>query len=237
MTDKPIKILLLEDDQNLGEVLKDYLYNEGYSIDLEKDGKVGLEKINRRKYDLCIIDIMLPNINGFDIAKSLREYDQTTPIIFLTAKTLKEDRIKSFKAGADDYITKPFSTEELNLRIKAILKRSGHPQEDSKQTVYNIGKYKFDYHNLTLKAGKDVTSLTRKEADLLDLLCKNKNNLVSRELALREIWGENDYFASRSMDVFITRLRKYMRPDKNVTIKNVHGTGFRLEVHNEEDDD
>ncbi|MFW6227635.1 MAG: response regulator transcription factor [Bacteroidota bacterium] len=236
MIEKPIKILLVEDDPNLGEVLKDFLYNEGYSVDLEKDGQYGMEKINRRKYDLCILDIMLPNVDGFEIAKSLRKHDQTTPIIFLTARTLKEDRIKGFKVGADDYLTKPFSTEELNLRIQAILKRSGQIKEESKQTIYEIGDYVFDYHNLTLKYGKEVTSLTRKEADLLALLSKNKNNLVSRETALREIWGENDYFAGRSMDVFITRLRKYLRRDRNILIKNVHGAGFRLEVHEEEEE-
>lgn len=235
MIEKPTKILLVEDDPNLGEVLKDFLYNEGYSVDLEKDGQYGMEKINRRKYDLCILDIMLPNADGFEIAESLRKHDQTTPIIFLTARTLKEDRIKGFKIGADDYITKPFSTEELNLRIKAILKRAGQLQEESRNTVYDIGKYKFDYHNLTLKIDKETTGLTRKEADLLALLCKHKNNLVSRETALREIWGENDYFAGRSMDVFITRLRKYLRRDRDILIKNVHGSGFRLEVHDEDE--
>lgn len=237
MTNKPTKILLIEDDQNLGEVLKDFLYEEGYSVDLEKDGQIARDKINRRKYDLCIIDIMLPHVNGFQIAESLREHDQSTPIIFLTAKTLKKDRIRGFKAGADDYITKPFSTEELNLRIKAILKRSGQAQEEDNKIIYDVGKYTFDYHNLTLKTGKEVTSLTRKEADLLALLCKNKNNLVSRELALREIWGENDYFAGRSMDVFVTRLRKYLRRDKNIIIKNVHGSGFRLEIQEEDEND
>lgn len=235
MVEQPTKILLVEDDPNLGEVLKDFLYNEGYSVDLEKDGQYGMEKINRRKYDLCILDIMLPNVDGFEIAQSLRKHDQNTPVIFLTARTLKEDRIKGFKVGADDYLTKPFSTEELSLRIKAILKRTGQIQEESKHAVYDIGKYKFDYHNLTLKIGKEVTSLTRKEADLLALLSKHKNNLVSRETALREIWGENDYFAGRSMNVFITRLRKYLRRDKNILIKNIHGSGFRLEIHDEDE--
>ncbi|MGM0613493.1 MAG: response regulator transcription factor [Bacteroidota bacterium] len=232
MTEQPIKILLVEDDPNLGEVLKDFLYNEGYSVDWETDGYYGKEKINRRKYDLCILDIMLPKIDGFQIAQSLRQHDQVTPIIFLTARTLKDDRIKGFQVGGDDYLTKPFSTEELSLRIKAILRRTGQIHEDTKKAVFNIGKYEFDYYNLSLKYNNnnEANSLTRKEADLLALLCKNKNNLVSREKALREIWGENDYFAGRSMDVFITRLRKYLKHDKNIQIKNIHGTGFRLEI-------
>lgn len=230
MSEQPVKILLVEDDSNLGEVLKDFLYKEGYSVDWETDGYYGKEKINRRKYDLCILDIMLPKVDGFQIAESLRKHDSITPIIFLTAKTLKDDRIKGFQVGGDDYLTKPFSTEELSLRIKAILKRTGQIQEENKKTIFDIGKYKFDYYNLTLKYKDEVNSLTRKEADLLALLCKHKNNLVSRETALREIWGENDYFAGRSMDVFITRLRKYLKHDKNLVIKNIHGTGFRLEI-------
>ncbi|MFO8086198.1 MAG: response regulator transcription factor [Bacteroidales bacterium] len=233
MVEQPTKILLVEDDPNLGEVLKDFLYNEGYSVDLEKDGQYGMEKINRRKYDLCILDIMLPNVDGFEIAKSLRKHDQKTPIVFLTARTLKEDRIKGFQIGADDYLTKPFSTEELSLRIKAILKRAGLIAEESRSKIYQIGDFTFDVYNLTLKMGKHVTPLTRKEADLLALLAKNQNNLVSRETALREIWGENDYFSGRSMDVFITRLRKYLRTDNNIRIKNVHSLGFRLEVNND----
>ncbi|MFW6019923.1 MAG: response regulator transcription factor [Bacteroidales bacterium] len=233
MAEQPIKILLVEDDPNLGEVLKDFLYKEGYSVDWETDGYYGKEKINRRKYDLCILDIMLPKVDGFQIAQSLRQHDQTTPIVFLTARTLKADRIKGFQVGGDDYLTKPFSTEELSLRIKAILKRTGQIHEDSRKAIYTIGEYVFDYDNLSLNYKNEVKSLTRKEADLLALLCKNKNNLVSREKALREIWGENDYFAGRSMDVFITRLRKYLKNDENIQIKNIHATGFRLEIEEE----
>lgn len=231
---KKIKILLAEDDSNLSSVLTDYLEMLDYDTDLACDGAEGALKFRMGSYDLCILDVMMPQKDGFTLAKEIRELNQDIPIIFLTAKAMKEDRIAGFKAGCDDYITKPFSSEELSLRIKAILKRS-HLQENQSrqpmQKVFRIGKYVFDPNNMTLSTKESDRVLTRKEAALLKLLAENKNKLLTREYALKTIWGDDDYFIGRSMDVFITKLRKYLREDENVKITNVHGTGFKLEVN------
>jgi two-component system, OmpR family, response regulator len=227
-----IKILLVEDDPNLSLVLQDYLEMLDYDIKLCKDGEEGLKAFKRHRFDLCIFDIMMPKKDGFSLAEDVREQNQTIPIIFLTAKSLKEDRIKGFQVGCDDYITKPFSTEELSLRIKAILKRCQIYQVDTADidVVFEIGIFSFDSKNMLLSSPDVEQSLTRKEAGLLKLLCQNKNQLLSREYALKAIWGENDYFIGRSMDVFIAKLRKYLKSDPNIVISNVHGTGFKLEV-------
>ena len=229
------KILLVEDDESLGFVVKDNLEFHGFDVDLQKDGLSAKERFleNGERYDICVFDVMLPKLDGFSLAEQVREIDKKIPIIFLTAKSLKDDRIKGFKIGGDDYLTKPFSVEELILRIEVFLKRSGKTDsedEDNSKTEFEIGKYHLDYKNLQLKLGDDIRDLTQREGDLLKMLVANKNNLVAREVILTELWGEDDYFKGRSMDVFISRLRKYMKDDESITIKNVHGVGFRLEI-------
>jgi len=229
------RILFVEDDPNLSMILKDYLEMIGYEVEHAKDGELGYQLFNKGKFDLFILDIMMPKKDGFTLAKEIRSKNQSTPIIFLTAKNLKEDRIQGFQYGCDDYITKPFSTEELSLRIKAILRRCAVSKElDSKvDEIFKIGKFEFDSSNLVLTSDEGERKLTRKESGLLKLLCLNKNSLLPREEALEKIWGENDYFIGRSMDVFITKLRKYLSTDPHVKITNVHGIGFKLEVASE----
>jgi len=225
------KILLVEDDANLSLVLKDYLEMLGYYTILKKDGEEGLKAFKEEEFNLCILDVMMPKKDGFSLAQDIRNLDKEIPLIFLTAKTLKEDRITGFKAGCDDYITKPFSTEELSLRIEAILKRCiVQYRQENIPKVFEIGKYRFDHENMVLTFENTEKTLTRKEAALLKLLCKNKNQLVTRDFALKQIWGSNDYFIGRSMDVFIAKLRKILKHDPNIAIKNIHGTGFKLEV-------
>lgn len=229
---KNIKILFIEDDPNLSMILKDYLEMVGYSVDHALNGEEGINLFNDNNYNLVILDIMMPKKDGFTVAKEIRYIDQVIPIIFLTAKNLKEDRIKGFEHGCDDYITKPFSTEELSLRIKAILKRCSlsYQAATEPQSEFNIGKFTFDSNNLVLKSEGSERVLTRKESGLLKLLCINKNKLLPREMAMEAVWGDNDYFIGRSMDVFIAKLRKYLKPDPNVKIINVHGIGFKLQV-------
>ncbi len=227
-----INILFVEDDANLRMILQDYLEMVGYNVDPAEDGEVGFDLFNKNQYDLIILDVMMPKKDGFTLAKEIRAKQSKAPIIFLTARNLKEDRIQGFQYGCDDYITKPFSTEELNLRIKAILRRcAATKMMDSKiDEEFKIGKFIFDSKNLLLKSDEGEKKLTKKESELLKLLCMNKNALLPREEALEKIWGENDYFIGRSMDVFITKLRKYLNSDSDVKIINVHGIGFKLEV-------
>ena len=227
------KILLVEDDPNLSLVLVDYLEMLTYETLLCKDGVQGLNAFKSAHFDLCILDVMMPKKDGFSLAEDIRKLNQDIPIIFLTAKSLKEDRIRGFKVGCDDYITKPFSTEELSLRIDVILKRCMIKAKLStieQQETFELGTYKFDYSNMTLISPKTKINLTRKEADLLKLLAENKNMILKRETALRAIWGDDDYFIGRSMDVFITKLRKYLKDDEKISITNIHGTGFKLEI-------
>ena len=236
MNKKRTSILLVEDDPNLSMVLQDFLEMLSYDITACKDGSEGLSEFKKGRFDLCILDVMLPKKDGFALAEDIRKEDKAVPIIFLTAKSLKEDRIKGFRVGCDDYITKPFSTEELSLRIKAILKRSQNMAEllpRSETKSYEIGDYHFDVDNMILMNGTNERVLTRKETALLKLLCEHKNTLITREFALRTIWGDDDYFIGRSMDVFITKLRKYLHDDSRIAITNVHGTGFKLEVEGE----
>ncbi len=228
-----INILFVEDDPNLSMILKDYLEMIGYTVDHAPDGEKGVELFKENSYNLIILDVMMPKMDGFTAAKEIRSVNQLIPIIFLTAKNLKEDRIKGFEHGSDDYITKPFSTEELSLRIKAILKRCTMNYQLATEPAneqYQIGKFTFDSANLILKSDDSERVLTRKESGLLKLLCINKNNLLPREVAMEAIWGENDYFIGRSMDVFIAKLRKYLKPDPDVQINNVHGIGFKLQI-------
>jgi len=225
------KILLVEDDANLSMVLHDYLEMIGYDTVLEKDGEAGLRAFNNNKFDLCILDVMMPKKDGFSLAKDIRSINAHIPIIFLTAKTLKEDRITGFKIGGDDYITKPFSTEELSLRISAILKRTENQyMKKTTPDIISLGTIDFDHRNMILLHQGKKYSLTKKEAALLRLLAENKNELVERDYALEQIWGTSDYFIGRSMDVFIAKLRKILKLDPHIAIINVHGTGFKLEV-------
>ena len=227
------RILLVEDDPNLSMVIHDYLEMLDYKTTVCKDGEEGLSEFSNGKYDLVILDIMMPKKDGFSVAEDIRKFDDLTPIIFLTAKTLKEDKIKGFQVGCDDYIAKPFNTEELSMRISAILKRCMRDQNgmhNSNNGIFEIGKYIFDYENMLLNSEGNEHTLTRKEAALLKLLCIYKNKLLTRETALKSIWGDDDYFIGRSMDVFITKLRKYLKDDPSISITNVHGIGFKLEI-------
>jgi len=222
-------ILLVEDDLNLGIILKEYLEVKGYVVTHCLNGEEGSRVFDGDKFDICILDVMMPKKDGFTLAKEIREKDEFTPIIFLTAKSMQKDKIEGFKLGADDYVTKPFSTEELLLRINAVLKRTnetGLKNEDAKE--FSIGNYQFDSTRQLLLFKKDKQKLTSKENDLLKLLCIYNNNVLDRSLALKEIWRDDNYFNSRSMDVYITKLRNYLKKDKSVEIVNVHGQGFKL---------
>lgn len=227
--EQTIKILLLEDDPNLGTILQEHLLMNKYEVTLCADGEKGLAAWNSGSYELCLVDIMMPKLDGFSFVEKVRAQDSQIPIIFLTARSMKEDRIKGFQIGCDDYITKPFSIEELLLRITAILKRTGHKKTDAVDS-YQIGKYLFDVKRQTLTLKKETRKLTTREADLLFMLCENLNQIVSREIALREIWKDDSYFAGRSMDVFVSKLRKYLKDDPSVEIVSLHGKGFRLVV-------
>ena len=228
------KILLVEDDSNLGFVLNDYLSISNYDPTLARDGNEGLDMFKSGNYDLCILDVMLPYKDGFTLAEDIRKIEPNVPIIFLNAKTMEKDKIQGFKAGGDDYITKPFSTEELSLRVEAILRRSKYSIiKNDKSTEFEIGKYKFDYTNYILYSPAGERRLTKKEAEVLRLLCLNKNQIVKREVALKNIWGDDDYFMGRSMDVYITKLRKFLKDDDKVSIVNIPRTGFKLLVDEE----
>ena len=228
------RILLVEDDQNFGDVLRSYLEMHEYEVDLAQDGEEGMMKYNKGSYALCILDVMMPKKDGFTLAKEIREKDKEIPLIFLTAKSLKEDVLEGFKIGADDYITKPFNSEELLLRVQAILRRSGAKEDPSENvTEFELGDYHFNYplRILTYKNTEGETAkdnLSPKEAHLLRLFCIYKNNVLERSVALTKIWGEDNYFTARSMDVFVTKLRKYLKRDEKLEIVNIHGNGFRL---------
>ena len=223
------KILLVEDDQNFGDVLKSYLEMHEYDVDLAVDGEAGSIAFDSGGYDMCIFDVMMPKKDGFTLAREIREKDKQTPIIFLTAKTLKDDILDGFKIGADDYITKPFNSEELLYRVQAILKRSMKEDQDEDKKEFVIGDFDFNFplRILTHKDGQKE-KLSPKEAQLLRLFSINLNEVLSRSEALTKIWGEDNYFTARSMDVFVTKLRKYLSIDKDLEIVNIHGSGFRL---------
>ncbi len=224
-------ILLVEDDKNLGFVIKDFLCESEYEVELAENGVSALSLFSLKNYDLCLIDIMLPLKDGFTLAEEIRNKNAQVPIIFVTARSMKEDRIRGFKIGADDYITKPFSTEELVLRIEAVLRRTRNNSNSVvEKEIYKIGQFVYDYTNQIIKTNNTSRKLTRKEAEVLRLLCINKNQLVRRDFALKLIWGEDDYFMGRSMDVYITKLRKILKNDPSLTIQNIHRTGFILEV-------
>ncbi len=222
------KILLAEDDSNLGALLRTYLAAKNYDTTLAMNGKSALKAFSSETYDLCILDIMMPEMDGLVLARSIRNINPSMPVIFLTAKNQKEDIIEGFKTGADDYITKPFSMEELLYRIEAILRRTATTETSKSEDVYRIGGYSFDHKRQLLNHGDQTTSLTTKESELLKLLCRHKNEILERNYALRSIWIDDNYFNARSMDVYITRLRKYLKKDPSVKILNIHGRGYRL---------
>lgn len=225
-------IFLVEDDENFGSVLKSYLEMNDFNVSWTKDGASAITNFQLRKYDFCILDIMLPNVDGFTLAKKIKAMNPEIPTIFLTAKTLKEDILQGYKLGADDYVTKPFDSEVLLYKIKAILKRNSEESNDT--NIFTIGKYTFDSVLRTLSNNNDSIKLSPKESELLKMLCLHENKILDRDKALNKIWGEDGYFTARSMDVYITKLRKYLKNDQTIEIENIHGSGFILKVLNSE---
>jgi len=231
--DDKLKILLCEDDENLGMLLREYLQAKGYVTELCADGEAGYKAFLKAKFDICVLDVMMPKKDGFTLAKEIRNSNQEIPIIFLTAKTLKEDILEGFKIGADDYITKPFSMEELVFRIEAIIRRT-RGKKNKESTVYRIGKFTFDTQKQLLCLGDDQRKLTTKENELLALLCSHANEILQRDFALKTIWIDDNYFNARSMDVYITKLRKHLKDDPQIEIINIHGKGYKLITPDEE---
>ncbi|UBM57596.1 response regulator transcription factor [Marinilongibacter aquaticus] len=226
---KKLRILLAEDDPNLGLLLQEYLTAKSYEVELAKDGNEGLDIfLSADKFDMCILDVMMPKKDGFSLAKEIRLKDALVPIIFLTAKSMKEDTIQGFKSGADDYMTKPFSMEELLMRMAAIFRRVNQDETEEQPTEFKIGEYTFDSSTQQLQLNGNCQKLTTKESELLKLFCQNLNKPVSRSLALKLIWGDDSYFNARSMDVYITKLRKHLKEDEHLQILNLHGEGFKL---------
>jgi DNA-binding response OmpR family regulator len=225
-----IKILLVEDDTSLGFVISDQLKSDGYQVTLCTDGAEGFKRFNEEKFHLCIFDVMMPKKDGFSLARDIRKINTEIPILFLTAKSMTEDKVEGFKAGGDDYLTKPFSVEELQLRLAALLKRVNIIVAKEDDSILTIGQYVFDTVNFTLKHLSFEKTLTKKEAQILKILMKFKNQVVAREVVLNGVWGQDDYFVGRSLDVFITKLRKYLKEDESIQILNIHGIGFKLEI-------
>jgi two-component system OmpR family response regulator len=226
MNNKPVNIFLVEDDLSFGSVLKSYLEINDYTVEWVDDGKYALDHFRKGVFNICILDIMLPHVDGFTIANEIRQINNQVPIIFLTAKKLKDDVLKGYGVGGDDYITKPFDTDILLAKIKAILSRRDF--QSGTKDIFEIGKYLFNSKLRTLVLGDVEKKLSPKEGQLLELLALNPNELISREMALKKIWGSDDYFTARSMDVYITKLRKYLSDDPSLNIKNIHGAGFQL---------
>lgn len=224
------KILLVEDDTSLGFIVSDQLRSDGYQVALCTDGAEGFKRFNEDKFHLCIFDVMMPKKDGFSLAKDIRKIDKDIPILFLTAKSMTEDKVEGFKSGGDDYLTKPFSVEELQVRVMALLKRVNIFAEEEEEKIVELGDYSFDTENFQLIYNSVEKGLTKKEAQILKILCKFKNQVVAREVILNGVWGQDDYFVGRSLDVFITKLRKYLKEDERISIANVHGIGFKLEI-------
>ncbi len=225
--EEKIKILLCEDDENLGMLLREFLQAKGFNADLCPDGEKGYKAFLKGKYDLCVLDVMMPKKDGFTLAQEIRNVNGEVPIIFLTAKNLKDDVLEGFKIGADDYITKPFSMEELVVRIDAILRRV-KGKKDREVTLFRIGKFTFDTQKQVLVSGDSTQKLTTKESELLALLCSHVNDILERNYALKTIWVDDNYFNARSMDVYITKLRKLLKGDPSIEIINIHGKGYKL---------
>ena len=233
MPEERLKILLAEDDLNLGMLLVDYLETDGFNVKLCKDGELAIKAFCEDSFDLCLFDVMMPKMDGFSLAKAIRLKDKKIPVIFISAKSLKEDKLKGYGLGADDYITKPFDEEELLCKIKAVIRRSPVKNE-GKAAIISIGKYLFDFSNQSLTIHDKIKRITGKESEILNYLSVHRNIVIKREELLKEIWGENDYFFGRSLDVFITKIRKYLKEDPAVSIENVFGVGFIFNVPNNE---
>ncbi len=225
---KKVNILLAEDDPNLGQLLKNYLNAREYETTLVTDGAQAMTIFRKERFHICLLDVMMPELDGFALAKGIREIDAHIPIIFLTAKNLKQDVIEGFKSGADDYLTKPFSMEELIYRLEAILRRTSARPQDARADIYTIGKFTFDVTKQLLIYQDQPRKLTTKESELLELLCRHRNEVLERNFALKSIWIDDNYFNARSMDVYITKLRKYLSKDESVEILNIHGRGYKL---------
>jgi two-component system OmpR family response regulator len=226
---KHLNVLLAEDDENLGNLLQTFLKSKGFEVDLARNGKIAFERFNQQPFDFCILDVMMPVMDGFTLAREIREIDKQVPILFLTAKTLKEDKLEGFATGADDYLTKPFSMEELLARMNAILRRIDSDVKDSNSELV-IGKIKYQPELRMLHLSAGDKKLTTKENQLLHLLAKNQNEILDRQATLRAVWGDDNYFNGRSMDVYIAKLRKLLKEDSSIEIMNVHGKGFKLIV-------
>ncbi|WP_343635357.1 response regulator transcription factor [Fluviicola sp.] len=227
---KQKSILLAEDDDNLGQLLQTFLKAKGYQVELARNGKHAYEKYTDGHFDFCIFDVMMPEMDGFTLAKEVRLIDPKIPILFLTAKAMKEDKLEGFESGADDYMTKPFTMEELLARIEAILRRTGGSDNDESE-IQQIGNIQYEPVSRILHLKEENKKLTTKEGQLLHLLCKNRNEVLDRQAALRAIWGDDNYFNGRSMDVYIAKLRKLLKEDERIEILNIHGKGFKLIVH------
>jgi DNA-binding response OmpR family regulator len=225
------KILLVEDDTSLGFVISDHLKSAGYKVTLCCDGVEAMKMFGEKKFHLGIFDVMMPRKDGFTLAQEIRKIDREMPILFLTAKSMTEDKVAGFKAGGDDYLTKPFSFDEFELRIQSLLKRVNIHVVDEEKTKYKIGNFEFNSEEHAVSFGSEKKTLTKKENQILKILCKNKNQVVAREIVLTAVWGQDDYFVGRSLDVFITKLRKYLKDDETVQILNIHGVGFKLECN------
>lgn len=230
MFKEKINILLAEDDLNLGILLVDYLEAEGFNVKLCKDGELALKSLQANTFDLCLLDVMMPKMDGFSLAKEIRLKDKKIPLIFITAKSLKEDKLIGYNLGADDYITKPFDEEELLWKIKAVIRRIPENKSETKTEIISIGKYRFDFNNQSLIINAKSQRITEKESDILKYLSEHRNHIIKREDMLKELWGENDYFLGRSLDVFISKMRKYLKEDPNISIENVFGVGFIFNV-------
>ncbi|MCX6295672.1 MAG: response regulator transcription factor [Bacteroidetes bacterium] len=228
MNKERVKILLAEDDLNLGVLLVDYLETEGFDVKLCKDGEIALKAFQSNHFSLCLLDVMLPKMDGFTLAKEIRMKDKNIPFIFITAKSLKEDKLKGYDLGADDYITKPFDEEELLWKIKAIARRIPSEKKESREEIISIGRFAFDFNNQSLMIENKIKRITEKESEILKYLNDHRNKVVKREDLLKDLWGENDYFLGRSLDVFITKIRKYLKEDPDLKIENVFGVGFIL---------
>ncbi len=224
-------LFYVEDDESLSFVTRDNLELQGYKVTYCENGKQAMEMIRQNDFDLCILDVMLPDTDGFTIAEEIRKFNTQVPIIFLTAKSMKEDRIRGLRLGADDYMTKPFSIEELILKVQIFLRRSKIASAPV-PTYLTVGNYLLDHKNLLLKFGNQAKNLTQKEADLLKMFMENKNEVIKRSFILETLWGEDDYFLGRSLDVFISRLRKYLSQDERISVENIHSVGFRMKIEN-----
>ncbi len=230
MSKTKFKILLAEDDLNLGSLLVDYLEAEGFIIKLCRDGEIALKIFQDHSFDLCLLDVMMPKLDGFSLAKGIRIKNKKIPIIFITAKSLKEDKLKGYGLGADDYITKPFDEEELLWKIKAVIRRVQVNNKENNTEIISIGNFTFDYNNQSLTIQGKSKRITEKESEILNYLSWHRNNLIKREELLKDLWGEDDYFIGRSLDVFITKIRKYLKEDSTLSIENVFGVGFIFNV-------